>query len=174
MLCEHISFIKNRYTGQLVPCACGHCPTCLQQKASRLATRIVNSFSKDYSYYFVTLTYSNKNVPFVLLSDSSCSDILSYRSVDLVDYVNRQSPKLLTSLGFFHPVKLSRFDDNLPYYRKVWYLTNFPCHHAVAVHCPDDGQLFLKRLRKYLYKYNNHDNKFQYFASFEYGKSQET
>lgn len=171
MLCEHIQVIKNRYSGREVPCACGVCPTCLQQKASRLATRIENFRSKEFNYYFVTLSYSNKNVPFVILDTDSCSDVLSFRDSSILDYVKHtSSPSVLRSLGTFNDKKLTKFDDSLPYFKKVWKLPNFPVINAVAVHNYDDFRLFLARLRKYLIS-NNYDSRFKYFASHEYGET---
>lgn len=56
---------------------CGHCPACSQRKANRRAARIRNHHPQGFVSYFVTLTYSNDYVPYVLKSDllSAYSDL---------------------------------------------------------------------------------------------------
>lgn len=176
MLCENIQLVKNKYTGELVHVACRSCPSCLSEMANHHRQIIQNAISSEYSYYFVMLSYSNKYVPFVYLDSLGIGDVYSYRFSDCTHQVTKfyqKSPEVITSINDFNEKKYNRFESSLEYYIKsnVWYLKNMPASNCVAVHNPVDVQLFLKRLRKYLYKYNNYDNGFQYYASFEYGET---
>lgn len=49
--------------------ACGRCPACLQSRADRRSRRIRYHTPQGFTSYFVTLTYSNKFVPYARKSD---------------------------------------------------------------------------------------------------------
>lgn len=69
-MCTHQTLIRNPYTGIRMLVNCGKCEACLQEKADKRASRIrnhVNQFGVPvYDCLFVTLTYSNLFIPYIL------------------------------------------------------------------------------------------------------------
>lgn len=79
-MCVHKKIIRNKY-GREIVVNCGHCPACLQEKALNRTNRICNHIPDDDSLttLFITLTYKNDCVPYILrssLNDSSSDDML--------------------------------------------------------------------------------------------------
>lgn len=73
-MCVQQSWIRNKYNGHHYFVKCGHCPACLQEKAIRRANRIRKQQNKEglpkYDCLFVTLTYRNEFIPYILLSET--------------------------------------------------------------------------------------------------------
>lgn len=67
---------------------CGHCPSCLQKKANRRASRIRNHKPEGFTCFFITLTYSHKYVPYVKRQDvyKANDDLRVCDSVDIPVY----------------------------------------------------------------------------------------
>ena len=61
--CQHRSFITNRYNGKRIAVDCGQCDYCIRKRAQKLAMRVKTAGSAFKYCYFVTLTYSNENIP---------------------------------------------------------------------------------------------------------------
>ena len=66
---------------------CGHCKSCLQQKASYRVQRIKNNDSDGMQCYMLTLTYARHNSPYIkrdeayLFSKGELSELNVYRDV---------------------------------------------------------------------------------------------
>lgn len=68
-MCTHGRFVTNRYTHQEFWCKCGHCKSCLQEKAASRSSRIRAEYDGKSSVYFLTLTYDRMSVPYFYESD---------------------------------------------------------------------------------------------------------
>lgn len=68
-MCVNRRYIYNRYIGRKVLVSCGHCPACQQEKANARARRIKNHSREGFTPLFLTLTYSNHFVPYVISSE---------------------------------------------------------------------------------------------------------
>lgn len=146
--------IFNKYLGESVFVECGKCEACLTRRASRNALKC-RLESKAHEYcMFITLTYSQDNVP---LMNVDFSD----RCMDYKSLVYECTPRLLE----FGSYDLGEIE--------------FPPHHCRELRqkcntfnlfphlSKRDLQLFMKRLRKYLSKVS--DEKIRYYAVGEYG-----
>ena len=65
--CLEPRWVTNPYTGDSLIASCGHCVSCLMNKARRNST--LCDLESDYSRYtaFVTTTYDDDSVPRALL-----------------------------------------------------------------------------------------------------------
>ena len=64
--CEHPRLIRNKYTGQMVEVPCGKCNLCVLNKCN---VGTLNCSIEEASHrfcYFVTLTYANEYIPYVV------------------------------------------------------------------------------------------------------------
>ena len=59
----------NKWSHSWIYSDCGHCPACQQQKANRRTQRIKSAVYDGYVNLFVTLTYRNINIPYVLKNE---------------------------------------------------------------------------------------------------------
>ena len=65
-MCINIRKIYNKYTGKALYVPCGHCPACLQDKASSRSNKIrFHHANSGKKCYFITLTYDNLHIPFI-------------------------------------------------------------------------------------------------------------
>lgn len=168
--CLRPMHIRNKYTGQEMTVGCGTCKACLKRMADEAAYKC-KLHGLDYKYtMFVTLTYSNDNVPLLRVCNSNCcasvpisynevdTDVLQYDAVDVTPrFVEKEDyyGKVICKV-YDHPFGISQlhrkfyyFDDSFPYLSKY------------------DAQCFLKRFRKHLSKIS--DEKITYYLVGEYG-----
>lgn len=61
--CQHRSFITNKYNGKRIAVDCGQCDYCIRKRAQKASMRVKTAGSSFKYCYFVTLTYSNENIP---------------------------------------------------------------------------------------------------------------
>lgn len=144
--CEHPKVAHNRYndTDMVVPC--GHCDICLSRKAATWVNRIeLERMSHPYSVFF-TLTYSEENVPKMVLDGENLvnvqtGEVFSYRD-----------------LGFYEDY----MQNSRNYVEKRGWLC---CPHVPYL------QNFIKRLRSKVSYYENDINKkrVRYYICTEYG-----
>ena len=80
-MCTHTRYITNRYTGDKVLVSCGKCPACLEAKALNRTNRIKNTYDGSNIALFVTLTYKNEFVPYILKSETD--DLRKYQYLTL-------------------------------------------------------------------------------------------
>lgn len=148
-ICPHT---KVRYFhGHAIACPCGKCEICLNKKADRQSFYLQSAFNVHRYAYFVTLTYNNDNVPFAEIEE---------RHDHKYDIVCRDEKRM------------SRFGQKLNAFPLSRRQRNFIVHRCqtgsrITFSCPEDAQLFLKRLRKYIFKFS--DEKIQYYIVSEYG-----
>lgn len=148
-ICPHT---KVRYfNGHAISVACGHCEVCLNKKADRQSFYLQSAFNVNKYAYFVTLTYNNENAPFAEIEE---------RYDHKYDIVCRDEKRMSRFGQRLNVFPLSRRQRN--------YIVN-RCQTGsrITFSCPEDVQLFLKRLRKYISKVS--DEKIQYYVVSEYG-----
>lgn len=208
-MCTNKTWIKNFYTGEKVLVDCGKCPSCLQAKADKRTTRI-NMQSKfdvpdGYTTLFLTLTYDNDTIPYILKSDFESfilggNDFLPvYRDYkrfvvrDKDDKKNNKRTKKRVTSAVFEPIAIyNNYDipnggvDYRCFYNsqcsKIEELDTirYTCYRGkkryfeydserIGVIYYHDIQLFIKRLRIYLKRHYNYDEKLHFFACSEYG-----
>lgn len=164
---------------------CGHCKSCLASKANRRSSRIRNHHPNGYTCYFITLSYSDKYVPYVLKSDL-CSaleflhgdevfDIPIYRDFDVITNSAFKSPYKL-----YHPidtVTLTKYCSNEdfktlsglhrphPKYRHKFYVDD----SRISVCYTPDFQKFINRFRQSLFRRFKKRVEVSYYYAPEYG-----
>lgn len=162
-MCVNNRLIKNPYTGRPLVVSCGKCPACLQKKANRntMRVRLATNYylSQGLVPYFVTLTYDNRHVPYVLKSDlvSNPSFLPVYNSYG--------------KLGFFDNTKTyaKPFEHS-----KLCNLHNHPLNRlVVGVNYYHDFQNFMKRLRMKIHRLG-YNNNIKYFVNSDYGTDKKT
>lgn len=161
--CLHPKRITNRWTGKEVLVECGKCEACLTKKNVARKTRCqLESMSHKY-HYFVTLTYRRKFRPLIRIVHKTdlTYDVYRFRqnesfynkTTHQYDYHAVFTDEYLGEVTFPNVLAKSQLS------KKVRISGNlFPSLSK------RDGQLFIKRLRKY---YPN--EKIRYFMVGEYG-----
>lgn len=150
---------------------CGHCVACQNNKRSSLSLKLrLEEYTSKYCY-FLTLTYNDDNLPlFSLGTDSLNNDFLR-----IYPYTGRlRNDSLIDDFcSDFYDFD-SDFVDKIDYYSS--FVLNYEkkygksCvygHGLYALLYYRDIQLFLKRLRKYIFKY--YGEKIRFYIIGEYG-----
>lgn len=141
--------IRNKYTGELQVVRCHHCVACEQYRNFKYSRQCDFESLTAVKTVFVTLTYDDSNVPFFRFVPNG-NGRLDMVDIDTGEVLGDilMSSELLTE-----------------YYKKVNYRINYKgCYPYL---CKRDLQLFMKRLRKNLDKYES--QKIRFFATGEYG-----
>lgn len=188
-MCKYSKRIFNPYIHRHLLVPCGKCPACQQEKANKRARRINNHKVQGECILFVTLTYKNEYIPYILRSDVN---ILRYDALDpIVSSVNDFD----VSSSFHVPVYRNKrhrlfhgkeiyYDterhviDTIPFTKEE--ISNFDIssirsvrksspNGVVGVCYFPDFQNFMKRLRINLFRDYGITNKLTYFVCSEYG-----
>lgn len=141
--------IRNKYTGEMQVVRCGHCVACEQFRNFKYSNQCDFESLTAVKTVFLTLTFDDDNVPFYrfCLNSNGRFDMVDIDTGEVLGEIS-MSKELLTE-----------------YHRKVNYRINY--HGCYPYLRKRDVQLFLKRLRKYLDKYEG--QKIRYFVTGEYG-----
>lgn len=153
----------------LVPC--GKCVACQNNKRSSLSLKLrLEEYTSKYCY-FLTLTYDDKNIPlFTLGTDLQTSDFLR-----VYPYSERMRSDSMISdfCSDFYNFD-SDFVDMMDYYsafvrnyERQYHKTCVYGHGLYALLYYRDIQLFLKRIRKHIFKY--YGEKIRFYIIGEYG-----
>ena len=132
---------------------CRSCDACLVKSANIKAYELSVTLKRFKYQYFITLTYSNKFVPYIQKGYNYV-----FRDVNLSE---DDGDEVL-------PDVLGPIEDNIDWSLNYKNLTNHPNKNAIGVIWSPDVQLWLKRFRKYIGKHYG-TRTFKYFAVFEYG-----
>lgn len=144
--CLNPKFILNRYTGKEVLIECGQCESCRMKKSALRTTLCKLESTQHRWHYFVTLTYSNENLPKARL-------VATNEELNIYDVV-RESDGLVCGSVFFQ-----KHIDKVNLCKKCNTTIN-----TLPILEYRDVQLFIKRLRKTL-----KDEKIRFFCCGEYG-----
>lgn len=168
--CLQPKSIINPYTGEHLVVPCGSCPACSLRKSSVNAMKCkMESLSHKYTM-FITLTYNNISLPRMQLralnrQKDDCGEVFDtgepFSLVDITQRLGTQGTILGNTMSYdFIRETLSK-KVNLP--------------KGILPHLSKyDGQLFIKRLRRYLdrlihSKYGKEAEKIRYYLVGEYG-----
>lgn len=177
-MCVNNHYVYNKYVKKSILVPCGSCPECQQRKANSRSFRISNNLSSADICYFVTLTYDNKHIPYMLRSDlkkvlfsdtfRSCLDSLSYslpvyRDGEVIDSLSFSYNDILSCVSELD-YDTCKVVFNLPI------IKNFGNLDAFSICYFKDFQNFFKRLRINISRYG--DNfPISFFLCTEYGPS---
>lgn len=187
-MCINPSQIVVNGRSMLVPC--GHCKACLQERAQHGAQIIRDTYDKDTTVLFITLTYHNDCIPYVQFDDDSIYSYPGSGSLDIEEevIVYRDSSQRFISTSFGSSnTKLRRIYD-FPvigsFYSKCYYPTKdmkflrsynkkrkYRYYKRIGVLWYPDIQNFVKRLRQYVIRHNIYEDYFQVFSCGEYGET---
>lgn len=112
--------IYNRYTNEYLSVPCRRCAKCMRKRTTHIRGRIMNEMELSKYSIFFTLTYNEKNVPWI-------------NKADIKELRNTNAPDRFRTLS------------------------------------KRDVQLFMKRLRKYIYNGYGKETKIRYYICGEYG-----
>lgn len=179
-MCTHSHYIWNPYSCRKVLVPCGHCPACLQEKACKRANRIRNNVTEGTIALFVTLTYSNDYVPYVLRDDLYSSDfeVNVYRNASYRFVFDRHSGQVRgRKIVGVHPIsrcwiptdeRLCSPENSIDMLRDLKGLNGLGRNY-VGVCLYSDLQKFFKRLRQILVRNYDYEGEFSYYGCSEYG-----
>lgn len=174
-MCTKGSWIHNKYTGSQVFVSCGHCPSCLQEKANKRVELIQNHTKlSGLCCLFITLTYANEYVPYICKNEIYKSP--EHTSIDVYrDYSVRVLPdgsvKRFKDKHILTSVSLSDClsTDKLVSIRYKKFNKYYHYENKISVIFYKDIQDYLKRLRINLVREFNFNTPLKYFVCSEYG-----
>lgn len=144
--CLHPKKIFNPYLHEFMEVPCGKCKACLMRKANSSTLKLELERKASVYCLFVTLTYSDKNLPvFSILKDD-----VFLNTYNLID----DSGEVVGNVQI-DDISLSRL------------LKKFNLNGLVPVVSSRDLQLYIKRLRKTIDK--KYHEKIRFYAVSEYG-----
>ena len=172
-MCTHTKLIRNPYTRDTLRVNCGKCPACLQQKASFRANRIRNNSRAGDVTLFVTLTYKNEFIPYILekdLADGVCQ-LPVYRQKN-IRYIRKSSnydSKLSYRPGTLLDTYYVEYPDDFDKNRFHLLKNDNSGVNRIGVIYYKDLQNFFKRLRINLDRHYGITEPFTFFACAEIG-----
>lgn len=183
-MCTSKRWITNQYTHERILVKCGHCPSCLQEKANRYTQKIKDNAKPGFVDLFVTLTYDRSSAPYIkesdlknLSEDFVGNSIAVYR--EFKPYRKKNSDVYFRHYG---EIKLGdlplKKKTDLPFFYKgnkkhnAFKSLHYRKGHVGIVYFPD-VQNFEKRLRTNLIRNFNYDpkDKIKLFKCGEYGET---
>ena len=173
-MCTKMKYVTNRYLGKSILVSCGKCSSCLQQKANARALRIRNHNVNSDLCLFLTLTYDNRFVPYILRSDLHRAvtddryfDIPVHRDFSIHTYAGvSKVVRVGAPLSFVPSNHIHKPSYYFPPLRKKGDCTGI-------IYWPD-VQNFMKRLRINLKRDLHYEEKITYYAVGEYGSSKKS
>ena len=174
--CSKPKLVYNKYTGTKLFVPCGSCPSCLRRKHLMMSERVDNEIKQHKYSLFVTLTYDNKHLPVMFESskfmlDNDLDNIVyavNPRTNNHLYVSNRADVDSIVSYHKCPKIPITNYDDS--YFART---TDYCISDPFPTLNKRDVILFLKRLRRNLYKLvpYNEKNKIRYFCSGEYGET---
>lgn len=174
-VCTHGKNVFNPKTGQMIYVACGHCAACLAAKASSKSIRAgVQRELSNYTFFF-TLTYRVECMPkYVIKPVLNKPDLYFFKGLprDPDKSYNKglDLDNDFKGYSFMDPDQYRNFcnqgnlcfktkagNDKYPHLKNVYANINVR-----------DFQLFMKRLRRYIYSKVGFYEKFHYYITSEY------
>lgn len=181
--CLHPVRVLNKYTNEVLYVPCGHCYSCVKNKANRDTALAVNMASHFRYCYFAFLSYKDEFLPYMEMYKSSPIDdkrnIYSFRSVNRNIRISRNhgADRIINDEEFVitHSMTPDEYRDIIvkshgryDFSRKsVVYPSFSDCDNRVPYCNVSDIQLFFKRLRFYIDK--KYNEKICYYVVCEYG-----
>ena len=161
--CEKPLQIRNKYTGDMVEVPCGKCNACLVNKCNSGSFLCTIEEAYHRFCYFVTLTYSDDNIPVVYPEVYDVElDLLGNPVDDQKVNFYTTTPRVIKEYGdVLYSTRMS-----LSYIQK--YQNKIKVRNGgIPVLFYKDVQLYVKRLRKFFTKISSAN--IRYYAVGEYG-----
>lgn len=175
--------VLNKYTNEVLYVPCGHCYSCIKNKANRDTSLAINMASHFRYCYFVFLSYTDEFLPYMEMYKSIPIDdvhnLYSFRSVNRNIRIPHKhgADRVIDDEEFTitHSMTPDEYQDIIVkshgrynFARKsVTYPDFSQCDNRVPYCNMSDCQLFLKRLRFHISK--KYNEKICYYAVSEYG-----
>ena len=175
--------VINKYTNEVLYVPCGHCYSCVKNKANRDTSLAINMATHFRYCYFVFLSYTDKFLPYMQVSDVSPLDetrnLYTFQSVNRnIRISNKHGADRIIDdepFSFTHSMTLDEYQDiavkshgRYDFARKgVVYPSFSECDNRIPYCNMSDIQLFFKRLRFFVNKECN--EKICYYVVCEYG-----
>lgn len=175
--------VLNKYTNEVLYVPCGHCHSCIKNKANRDTSLAMNMSSHFRYCYFVFLSYTNKYLPYMQVTKVDPLDdsrnIYTFNSINrnIRIYRDRGADRIIddTPFSITHSMTPDEYRDVIvkshgryDFARKCVVYPEFSqCDNRVPYCNMADCQLFLKRLRFHISK--KYNEKICYYAVSEYG-----
>ena len=158
--CFHPKKIRSS-SGEWITVSCGTCQACLHRMSLK-ASYQCSLHEQDYKYcMFVTLTYSNENIPLARLEDTEDygNGLHNYKMFDVTERLQAHFNMIgdYVADAVATPFYVSQIIRKFEYFQGA----------DVPYLCKYDAQCFLKRFRKHLSKFTN--EKVTYYLVGEYG-----
>lgn len=160
--------MRHPSSGKIVTFPCGRCIECVQKYQDDWTFRLSREYSSWKHCYFITMTYSDEHLPYVVLS------VPKYYVHTNDGVIIRDFPENIDKLRdriTLLPVNkhLLRNRNNLNVFNAYLHPDNIEYGIPVPVVCRTDVQNWLKRLREsYVADYGER-LRFKYFICSEYG-----
>ena len=175
--CKSPQRVFNKYSGEYVWVPCGHCSICKNRRASHYTQLLERERLQHRFCFFVTLTYSNDNVPCITQGD------FIERKERPLDFVsNRPKDNICISFNTLFPEDkfipqatmnvMSHVDEDSYSEVDLEFFDNWIQYGGLPYASKRDAQLFLKRLNKYANEHYTYQFKnFRYFLVSELGST---
>lgn len=168
--CSNPQKVYNKYINDYVYVPCGKCAICRNRRAAHYTRLLERERESHLISFFVTLTYSNENLPLVQPELFADFKNLSSPDFELYDYVSsRERDNIrMTFQDFFSDDEKDKYTQaDILYFKSL-----FDGFGGIPYASKSDIQLFLKRLNKYAHDhYTNQFKNFRYFVVSEYGST---
>lgn len=172
-MCTHQYPVTNIYTRSQLYVKCGHCPSCLQEKAAHRVARIKDASLPDTEKIMVSLTYKRGTSPYIdreeayMFSKGKLSVLNVYRDCSCRRV--RFGPGYETKYKFVHERQIL---DIVPYSGLCSFTKCKDMKHEynkISVNYYPDYQHFMARLRLCLKRDYHYEKPFKTYACSEYG-----
>lgn len=184
--CLHPVRVLNKYTNEVLYVPCGHCYSCIKNKANRDTSLAINMASHFRYCYFVFLSYTDEFLPYMEmykstpsgLCDGTCN-VYSFRSINRNIRIHREhgADRVINDEEFIviHSMTPAEYEDIIVKshgrYNSARNCVTYPsfseCDNRVPYCNMSDIQLFFKRLRFHIDK--EYNEKICYYVVSEYG-----
>lgn len=157
--CENPQRVYNKYIGEYVWTTCGKCNSCRNARAFKWTDALERERLLHPYCLFVTLTYSDNNLPIVFADHFPAYDLSvnNFRSHDAVFVSNRIYDDICIPFQDFKPEDMT--NEEISLFEGIYQQFN-----GIPYACYSDIQYFHKRLNKWFFK--NVTNKFENFRFF--------
>ena len=184
--CLHPVRVLNKYTNEVLYVPCGHCYSCVKNKANRDTALAINMASHFRYCHFVFLSYTDKFLPYMEMYKVSSSGLpddpyntYAFRSINRNIRIHREhgADRVINDKEFIvtHSMTPDEYQDivvkshgRYDFSRKCVVYPEFSqCDNRIPYCNMSDLQLFFKRLRFHIDK--KYNEKICYYAVSEYG-----
>lgn len=174
--------VLNKYTNEVLYVPCGHCYSCVKNKANRDTSLAMNMSSHFRYCYFVFLSYTDEYLPYMQMTKVDPlgdNNLYTFNSINRNIRIHRDrgSDRVINDASFSitHSMTPAEYQNivvkshgRYDFSRKSVVYPDFSqCDNRIPYCNMADCQLFFKRLRFHISK--KYNEKICYYAVSEYG-----